>query len=81
MATALNINVETTPKLELESAIGFGGKVAGGLHIHPDGKHVLYPIGSCIVIREIGNPRASQFLQGHNDKISSWRSPAAARPA
>lgn len=70
MTTALNLDVNTTPQLSLDAAIGFGGKVPGGLHIHPDGKHILYALGSCVVIREIGNPRATEFLMGHNDKVS-----------
>jgi len=70
MTTALNMDLERTPQLRLDAAIGFGGKVTSGLHIHPDGKHIVYALGSCIVIREIGNPRATQFLMGHNDKVS-----------
>jgi len=70
MTTALNLDVDHTPQLRLDAAIGFGGKVTGGLHIHPDGKHILYALGSCVVIREIGNPRATQFLMGHDDKVS-----------
>jgi len=70
MAAALNLDIETMPRLKLESAMGFGGNVVGGLHIHPDGRHLLYPLGACIVIREIGNPKCTGFLTGHTDKIS-----------
>jgi len=65
---ALN-QLESIPRLSLESAIGFGGHVPGGLHIHPGGKHLLYALGSCIVIREIGNPQNTAFLMGHNDRV------------
>lgn len=41
-----------------------------GLLAHPDGVHLIYPLGACIVIREIANPQVSDFLYGHNDKIS-----------
>lgn len=68
--TQLNLDIDATRKLELESVIGFGGGVPGALHIHPDGKHLIYPIGSCIVIRETGNPRADKFLLGHTDRVS-----------
>mmetsp|Transcript_45807 Transcript_45807/g.81862 ORF Transcript_45807/g.81862 Transcript_45807/m.81862 type:complete len:634 (-) Transcript_45807:154-2055(-) len=68
--TQLNLDLDVTRKLDLESVIGFGGNVNGALHIHPDGKHLVYPIGSCIVVREIGNPRADKFLLGHTDKVS-----------
>eukprot|EP00758_Cryptobia_borreli_P002756 Tbor_TRINITY_DN3261_c0_g1::TRINITY_DN3261_c0_g1_i1::g.23739::m.23739 len=70
MAATLNLDIDTIPRLKLESAMGFGGGVADGLHIHPDGKHMLYPLGACIVIREVGNPKCTGFLTGHNDKIS-----------
>lgn len=62
--------LEGTPRLELESVLGYSGKVPNGLISHPDGVHLLYPLGACIVIREIGNPKSSEFLYGHNDKIS-----------
>ena len=70
MTTALNLDAEAMPKLVLESAIGFGGKVTSGLHLHPNGKHLLYALGACIAVREIGNPRATSFLLGHNDNVS-----------
>lgn len=63
-------DLEHTPRITLESVVGFGGQVHDGLHIHPDGKHLLYPLGACIVVREIGNPKATGFLNGHNDKVS-----------
>lgn len=63
-------DLEHTPRLVLESVVGFGGSVPGALHIHPDGKHLLYPLGACIVVREIGNTKATGFLNGHSDKIS-----------
>eukprot|EP01061_Rhynchopus_euleeides_P043252 TRINITY_DN754_c1_g3_i1.p1 TRINITY_DN754_c1_g3~~TRINITY_DN754_c1_g3_i1.p1 ORF type:complete len:679 (+),score=265.34 TRINITY_DN754_c1_g3_i1:107-2038(+) len=70
MATSLNLDVAKAPKLKLESVVGFGGTVEGGMHIHPDGQHLLYTLGSCLVIREIGNPRANEFLLGHSDKVN-----------
>ncbi|KAJ9454568.1 Cilia- and flagella-associated protein 52 [Diplonema papillatum] len=70
MATTLNLDVAKAPKLKLESVVGFGGTVAGGMHIHPDGQHLIYALGSCLVIREIGNPRANEFLLGHSDKVN-----------
>lgn len=61
---------DSTPRLELESVLGYSGAVPQGLISHPDGVHLVYPLGACIVIREIGNPKSSEFLYGHNDKIS-----------
>lgn len=68
--TQLNLDVEATKRLELRSVIGFGGQVPGALHIHPDGKNLIYPLGSCIIIRQIGNPCADRFLLGHSDRVS-----------
>eukprot|EP00999_Lentomonas_sp_LEN2_P000022 NODE_101_length_2309_cov_86.545371_g80_i0.p1 GENE.NODE_101_length_2309_cov_86.545371_g80_i0~~NODE_101_length_2309_cov_86.545371_g80_i0.p1 ORF type:complete len:654 (+),score=140.80 NODE_101_length_2309_cov_86.545371_g80_i0:177-2138(+) len=57
--------------LELASVIGFGGQVPGGLSIHPDGKHLVYPLGSCVMIRRIGSDtKAEKFLLGHTDRVS-----------
>eukprot|EP00756_Hemistasia_phaeocysticola_P015762 Hpha_TRINITY_DN15433_c0_g2::TRINITY_DN15433_c0_g2_i1::g.175930::m.175930 len=70
MAANLNLNVSESPKLRLESVIGYGGTVAGGMAVHPDGKHLIYTLGSCLVIREIGNPRADEFLLGHTGPVS-----------
>jgi len=65
-----NSEGEGIKRLELESVIGFGGQVSGALHIHPDGKSLIYPLGSCIIIREVGNPKADRFLLGHSDRVS-----------
>eukprot|EP01065_Artemidia_motanka_P044429 TRINITY_DN6323_c0_g1_i1.p1 TRINITY_DN6323_c0_g1~~TRINITY_DN6323_c0_g1_i1.p1 ORF type:complete len:639 (+),score=216.67 TRINITY_DN6323_c0_g1_i1:117-2033(+) len=70
MAANLNLNVAETPKLGLDSVIGFGGTVAGGMCIHPNGTNLIYTLGSCLVVREIGNPRADQFLLGHTGPVS-----------
>eukprot|EP01063_Lacrimia_lanifica_P019901 TRINITY_DN27295_c0_g1_i1.p1 TRINITY_DN27295_c0_g1~~TRINITY_DN27295_c0_g1_i1.p1 ORF type:complete len:642 (+),score=250.55 TRINITY_DN27295_c0_g1_i1:114-2039(+) len=70
MATPYNVDISKTPKLKLDSVVGFGGNVASGMHIHPDGQHLVYTLGSCLVIREIGNPRANEFLLGHSDRVN-----------
>ena len=70
MATNLNLDVSKAPRLTLESVVGFGGNVASGMHIHPDGEHLIYTLGSCLVVREIGNPRANEFLLGHSDRVN-----------
>eukprot|EP01137_Pigoraptor_chileana_P008790 Opistho-2@56123 len=56
--------------LELKSTVGFGGNVHGGLNIHPDKKHVIYPLGSTVVVREIANNHKQDFLQGHTNTVS-----------
>jgi len=56
--------------LVLENCIGFEGKVPHGLILHPERKHLIYPLGSTIVIQEIANPANQEFLQGHTDCIT-----------
>eukprot|EP01062_Namystynia_karyoxenos_P031382 TRINITY_DN2327_c0_g1_i1.p1 TRINITY_DN2327_c0_g1~~TRINITY_DN2327_c0_g1_i1.p1 ORF type:complete len:681 (+),score=209.75 TRINITY_DN2327_c0_g1_i1:127-2043(+) len=70
MATVLNLNIAETPKLQVDSVVGFGGTVPGGMCIHPSGTHIIYTLGSCLVIREIGCPRAEDFLLGHTGPVS-----------
>ena len=39
------------------------GCVPNGLILHPARKHLIYPLGSTIVIQEIANPSNQEFLQ------------------
>eukprot|EP01083_Nonionella_stella_P250775 865977_1 len=58
-------------KLKLEVVIGFAGSVPHGLILHPDDKHIIYPLGSTIVVKNVlkGTQR---FLDkgGHDDDVS-----------
>lgn len=63
--------------LSLHAVIGFGGSVENGLLVHPDGKTLIYPLGSTIVLRDKHDPRSQEFLQGHTDKVSVVYSIAA----
>lgn len=45
------------------------GKVPWGLLYHPDGNHVLYPLGSTIVVKNLRS-NTQAFMQGHTDKVS-----------
>lgn len=45
------------------------GKVNQGLLKHPDGKHVLYPLGSTVVIKNLETGEQS-FLKGHTNFIT-----------
>lgn len=47
--------------------MGFGGGVPNGLKVHPDGKHMIYPLGSTIIVREMDNPFGISFLRGHEN--------------
>lgn len=56
--------------LNLRAIMGFNGKVPGGLVYHPDGKHVIFPLGTTVVIKDVvANTQA--FLQGHTDIVTS----------
>lgn len=57
-------------RLELEAVIGFGGKVPHGLHWHPNGTHIVYPLGSTVVIKSLVDGSQS-FLTGHTDVITA----------
>lgn len=55
--------------LRLESVVGFGGDVPAGLIAHPDGVHIIYPLGSTIIVKNTVTNRQT-FLQGHTNKVS-----------
>jgi len=53
--------------LELYNVIGFSGKIPAGLHVHPDGKHMIYPLGGTLIIRDIQDFSNIKFLHGHQN--------------
>jgi len=56
--------------LELEGVIGFSGKVKHALILHPDDTHIIYPLGSTIVIKNVEATEQQIFLQGHSDRVT-----------
>jgi hypothetical protein len=58
------------PPLELQAVLGFSGKVPLGLHWHSNGTHIVYPLGSTVVIKSLTDGSQS-FLTGHTDPITS----------
>ncbi|KAG5500438.1 hypothetical protein JKF63_03531 [Porcisia hertigi] len=70
---------EDTPRLELETALGYSGNLPNSLVAHPDQQHLLYALGACIVIRDLNDTRSSEFFYGHNDKISCLTVSASGR--
>jgi hypothetical protein len=46
------------------------GTIYDGLLLHPDNEHIVYPLGSTVVVRHILS-RTQTFLRGHDSKISS----------
>jgi cilia- and flagella-associated protein 52 len=45
------------------------GLVPDGLKVHPDGKHIIYPVGCTVVIENISTKK-QEFLSGHSNNIS-----------
>jgi len=59
----------TEEELNLKAVIGFKGSVGGGLILHPDNEHLIFPLGCTIVVRNVIQ-RTQSFLQGHDNHIS-----------
>jgi WD40 repeat protein len=57
------------PLLQLETMIGFGGSVVSGLQLHPEGKHLIYPVGCTVVVENIASKK-QEFLSGHTNTVS-----------
>jgi len=56
--------------LELEGVIGFSGNIRHSLILHPDDTHIIYPLGSTIVVKNVENTDDQSFLQGHSDRVT-----------
>jgi len=59
-------------QLELLAVMGYGGNVPNGLLCHPDGVHMIYPLGSTIVVKNL-QKGTQTFLKGHSNSISCIR--------
>ncbi|VEN44166.1 unnamed protein product [Callosobruchus maculatus] len=57
-------------ELTIKSIIGFDGSTNNSLKVHPNGKHIIYPIGNKVAIQEWATKKQS-FLSGHTNIISS----------
>uniref|UniRef100_A0A7S1HLU2 EML-like first beta-propeller domain-containing protein n=3 Tax=Hemiselmis andersenii TaxID=464988 RepID=A0A7S1HLU2_HEMAN len=56
--------------MELEHAIGFGGKIRSCLLYHPNNRDIVYTAGGCVVIADMSDPHNQVFLRGHDDYIT-----------
>jgi len=66
-----NIENEEYKPLKLKSMIGYSGHIPNSFFKHPDGKHLIYVLGSTIVINDVTKSSASRdFLLGHSNSIS-----------
>ncbi|XP_037934820.1 cilia- and flagella-associated protein 52 [Teleopsis dalmanni] len=59
----------TITLLQPRAIFGLNGSVVGGVQIHKDNNHLLYPIGSKIAIADL-KTNAQTFLSGHNKAVS-----------
>lgn len=57
--------------LELQGVIGFNGAINNGLLLHPGDKHIIYPLGTSIVVKHL-TENTQTFLQkdGHTSNVS-----------
>jgi WD40 repeat protein len=62
---------EATNDLDLYGVIGFNGSVPNGLILHPGDEHIIYPLGSSIVVKHLTD-NTQTFLQtnGHTNTVS-----------
>lgn len=56
-------------ELKIKSVIGFSGKVANSLKYTPDGKYIIYTLGSFVVLKNLKTDKEA-FLEGHSQDIS-----------
>lgn len=54
---------------KVRSDSNWAGKVNSGLILHPDNEHIIFPLGTTIVVRHIIS-RTQKFLRGHDNDIS-----------
>jgi len=55
--------------LKIKAVIGFNGLIPSGLHYTPDGEHMLYPLGSFTVLKNIRSGKEA-FFDGHTNDVS-----------
>ncbi|KAM3623149.1 uncharacterized protein V6R79_007690 [Siganus canaliculatus] len=61
--------MQSVPRLEVEAVIGFNGHVLSGLSVHPDGEHLIYPLGCTVILKRIKDGK-QELLQGHTNNVS-----------
>lgn len=59
----------TLDQLEPIAIFGFDGKVAGGLCVHPDREHVVFPLGNRVSILNVDTNRQTTLI-GHTNSVS-----------
>jgi len=67
-AAAGGANVQ---ELQLAGVVGFNGRVPHGLVLHPNDQHLIYPLGSTIVVRDLVNHTQTFLHRGGHDRAVS----------
>ncbi|XP_043599667.1 cilia- and flagella-associated protein 52 isoform X3 [Bombus pyrosoma] len=57
-------------ELEIFGIIAFDGVIRNGLRLHPDGEHLVYPMGNKITIKHVKTGEQF-FLTGHKNFVSA----------
>ncbi|XP_076648661.1 cilia- and flagella-associated protein 52 isoform X2 [Halictus rubicundus] len=57
-------------QLELFGVIAFDGSIRNGLRLHPDGEHLVYPMGNKVTIKNLKTGKQT-FLAGHKNIVSA----------
>ncbi|XP_057699572.1 cilia- and flagella-associated protein 52 [Corythoichthys intestinalis] len=65
----MELEPKNVSELDLKAVSGFNGQVHFGMRLHPDKEHLIYPLGSTIVLVRIKDDKR-QFLHGHTSDIS-----------
>lgn len=64
------MNTENLNILEPSTIFGFDGKIPSGVSLHPDEKHLIFPLGTKVSILNTENNQ-QQFLCGHTNSITA----------
>lgn len=56
-------------RLQPRAIFGINGKVEFGLHLHPNGRHIIFPLGMKIGIDDTKTGK-QEFVAGHTHNIS-----------
>lgn len=57
-------------ELEPIAIFGFDGKISSSLHVHPDQRHIIFPLGNKISILNVQTNKQT-FLCGHTNTVSN----------
>lgn len=60
---------EHVKRLEVRAIFGLNGHVGFGLHLHPDGQHIIYPLGTKIGVCNTKTNK-QEFVGGHTNNVS-----------